>query len=94
MFVIEDFFALRGQEGFHVGQKRSYRSIGCVHCHAMKIKIENRAVTQGARGFSCAVSGVCLVCIAESDFFDGAEPMTSQFKSVSSRIWTRKLIGS
>ena len=83
MFVIEDFFALRGQEGFRVGQKRSYRSIAV-----------NRAVTQGARGFSCAVSGVCLVCIAESDFFDGSEPTTSQFKSVSSRIWTRKLIGS
>ena len=31
---------------------------------------------------------------AERDFFEGAEPMTSQFKSKKSRIWTRKLIGS
>ena len=60
--------------------------------------------TLDARGFSCVISSVGQVSVVthmknlwncwELDFFDSTEPMTSQFKFVWSRIWSRKHIGS
>ena len=53
--------------------------------------------TLGARGLSCAVSGLGparKTSGEERRFFDSAEPMGNLFKSISSSIWTRQPIGS